>query len=242
MPQAAFADSTTARSFQHILQVDFDVFGYTIDEIEALAHMLEATLREPGKLHADIVSGIASLFRGRISDLRDIFDKALEERQRWKGWAGPQEARGTPVRPEILALVFEVVSDKMRDVGFYMPPENVLEWDSATKDRAWRLAIQIFNELCNRLPDSGDFIDAAKQIRWIEDRVMEELGEGPAEPEKSKQRPTSLSMREQFIAQAHADGYFSADISMALGLRQTAVKRAIRKMLGVKPEEQAKTA
>lgn len=242
MPQAAFADSTTARPFQHILQVDFDVFCDTIDEIDALALMLHNTLNEPGTINPKIVGGIYGLFQGRISELREIYDKALQERQRWKGWAGPQKARGTMVQPEILALVFEVVSDKMRDLGFHMPPDNVLEWDSVAKDRHWRLATQIFNELCNRLPDSGDFIDAAKQIRWIEDRVMEELGEGPAQPEKSKQRPATLSMREQFIAQAHADGYSSADISMALGLRQTAVRRAIRKILGVKPEDQAKTA
>jgi len=242
MPQAAFADSTTARSFQHILQVDFDVFCDTVDEIDALALMLHNTLNEPGTITPNLVGGIYGLFQGRISELRKIYDKALEERLRWKGWAAPQEARETPVRPEILTLVFEVVADSMRDLGFHMPPDDVTAWDSADKDRAWRLAAQLFNELCERLPNSGDVIAAAKQIRWIEERVMEELAEATARAEQPKGRTATRSMREQFIAQAHADGYSSADISMALGLRQKAVRRAIRKMLGVKPEDQAKTA
>lgn len=73
MPQAAFADSTTARGDQPQIP-DLDRFHDTINQIEALTMMLDATLSQGSGFHRDISSGIAGLFRGQASDLRDMYD------------------------------------------------------------------------------------------------------------------------------------------------------------------------
>ncbi|SIQ23532.1 hypothetical protein SAMN05880590_102721 [Rhizobium sp. RU35A] len=81
MPQAAFADSTTAPKGQQTFQLDFDVFIDTLRELEAICFMLEGALSQTGFIHQDIVAGIHGLIRGRVEDLRVIYGDAMADRE-----------------------------------------------------------------------------------------------------------------------------------------------------------------
>lgn len=79
--------------------------------------------------------------------------------------------------------------------------------------------------------------DATTQLYEV--RKVEKADKMPAQHRKVKAAPAAI--RDQFIKGAHNEGYSPADISMALGLPQGAVLRAIARLTG-EAEERRKAS
>lgn len=141
MPQAALADSTTAREDQPLM-VDLERFEDTINELDALTLMLASTLEQGGGFHRSIVSGISCLFRGRVTDFQEIYDSIISERKHLMDVAPFQRALNSLAGPTPTAATFEYIERRIlkgmgtmgNNIGFTVHGPVLKLLDHAAKD------------------------------------------------------------------------------------------------------------
>lgn len=243
MPQAAFADSTTA-------PLDHHSYSNALDDLEDV-HMMLTTLVtsaclmiEDGNVTKDYAAGLSELSRGafkRLNQARTTFVQFRPE---------PETANkpGDPwIQAKLFWRVMDVIKSVRREAGLPVYDADP-DWPEALYAEVTNLARSYVQRIAAKVEDWNDTLEVGSYLPWIETVIRQELlllakstplstMEGLAIM-KGRLSP-ARTIRDQFIAQAHADGFSSADISMALGLRQKAVERTIRRLTSAATMETA---
>lgn len=234
MPKAAFADSTTAPSDHHS-------YSTALDDLEDV-HMMMTTLVtsacliiEDGNVTKEYAAGLSELSRAsfqRLQQARTTFHQFRPKPE-------TAIASGDPwIEVKLFWRVIDVIKSVRREAGLPVYDAEP-DWPEALYVEVTNLARGYVQQIADKVEDWDDALEVGSYLPWIESVIRQELSpSAKSEPLtameglsilKGRLHP-SRDMRDQFIAQAHAEGFSTADISMALGLRQMTVERTIRKL------------
>lgn len=234
MPQAAFADSTTA-------PLDHHSYSKALDDLEDV-HMMLTTLVTSACLMMEDGNGTKEYAAGFSELSRGAFQRLNHARTTFVQFRPQAETAIKPDDPWVKLKVFWRVVEVMKAVRvengepIYDADED---WPRPLYDEVKTRALSYVDKLGAKVRDWNDALEVGTHLPWLDSVIREELLHAD-KPEpltameglsamRGRTSPTR-TIRDQFIAQAHAEGFSSADISMALGLRQKAVERTIRRL------------
>ncbi|MGC4409195.1 hypothetical protein D4A92_00280 [Rhizobium rosettiformans] len=234
MPQAAFADSTTAPS-QH------PTISFVVEALEDI-HLKLTTLAasaclaiEDGDTEDNFVDGLSELFRLTLDELRNTRLWLDHDRPQME----PAQAIAKSDDPWIEAKVFwrviEIIKAVRQESGLPVYDAEE-EWPVSFLSEVKTMARGYVEQVGAKAGSWDDPLEVGSYLPWIEMVIRSDLTKqtepvtGQADNNARGTQNSTREMRDQFIAQAHADGFSPADISMALGLRQTVVERTIRRL------------
>lgn len=235
MPQAAFADSTTApehhpwlslstpviRDGELVLETDFDAFTESMDELSSFLHMLDAYLQRSGE--SEDASGVTSILRRIACDLRETHSTVRRDLDRSRLMVAQQQGKVTVYMDLLLRLV-PLVADAWRDAGRSLPFGAPDEWPEPFRSDVVKVAEDYAHMVMDRVQDRNDAIEAGSYLPWISGVIRKEL----VTPVQTEARPVTI--RDQFIMDCVRKGEAVGDIAQALGLSSAAVDRALRRL------------